>query len=76
MLAYYALANASALRLRPARGPPPRWVAVLGLVGCAVLAVTLPLRSILGGLAVALAGAITWAVRGNRGEKQVTAGRG
>ena len=56
VLTYYALTNASALRLGPDEGRPPRWVSVLGLVGCVVLAVTLPLPSILGGLAVALRG--------------------
>ncbi|KRD43818.1 transporter [Cellulomonas sp. Root930] len=67
VLTYYALTNASALRLRPDEGRPPRWVAALGLVGCVVLALTLPLPSVLGGLAVALVGAGVWAVRRGRG---------
>jgi APA family basic amino acid/polyamine antiporter len=64
VLTYYALTNASALRLRADENRPPRWVAVLGLVGCVVLALTLPLPSVLGGLAVALVGAGAWWVRG------------
>ena len=63
MLTYYALTNASALRLRADEGRPPRWVAVLGLVGCVVLALTLPLASVVGGAAVALVGAAVWWVR-------------
>ncbi len=66
VLTYYALTNASALRLGPDELRAPRWVAVLGLVGCVVLALTLPLPSILGGAAVALAGAGVWWVRARR----------
>ncbi|WP_399552398.1 APC family permease, partial [uncultured Cellulomonas sp.] len=69
VLTYYALTNASALRLGRDEGRPPRWVAVLGLVGCVVLALTLPLPSVLGGLAVALVGAGAWAVRRGRGRR-------
>ncbi|WP_343048277.1 APC family permease [Cellulomonas humilata] len=67
VLTYYALTNASALRLRADEGRPPRWVCVLGLVGCVVLALTLPLPSVLGGLAVALVGAGVWWIRRERG---------
>lgn len=69
VLVYYAVANASAYRLRPDRGQ--RWsriVAVLGLVGCAVLAVTLPLLSVLVGIVVVAVGMLGWRVaRGRRG---------
>lgn len=52
VLVYYAIANASAITL-----PGPRWswpwpIAVLGLAGCLTLAATLPLASVLSGLAV------------------------
>ncbi|GAA4896185.1 APC family permease [Actinomycetospora straminea] len=51
VLVYYAIANAAALTLGRARV-----LASLGLVGCVVLAVTLPLVSVLVGAAVLLAG--------------------
>ena len=41
VLLYYALTNASALRLRPAERRWPRGWAVLGLAGCAALSVSL-----------------------------------
>jgi len=56
VLVYYAIANASALRLG---GDGSRWVPVAGLVGCLLLAAALPRASVLGGLAVlALGGAV------------------
>nr|WP_240895314.1 APC family permease [Kineococcus siccus] len=63
VLAYYAVANACALTLTRAERRPPRWVPVLGLVGCVAVAVSLPASSVLGGGLVLLAGALTWAVR-------------
>jgi len=47
VLVYYAVINASALRLRPAERRWPRWTAWLGLVMCLALAVLLPLRAVL-----------------------------
>ena len=41
VLIYYAIANASAITLTEAEHRPPRWVPVLGLLGCAILAVEL-----------------------------------
>lgn len=52
VLVYYAVANASALRQPPEQRRWPRAVAALGLVGCVVLALTLPLGSVLVGAAV------------------------
>ncbi|HEX8632490.1 MAG TPA: APC family permease [Catenuloplanes sp.] len=52
VLVYYAVANAAALSLRRDEGAPPRAVPVLGLVGCLLLAATLPTDSVLTGLAV------------------------
>lgn len=72
VLTYYALTNASALTMTPDEGRPPRAVAILGLAGCVVLAATLPLASVLGGAAVALVGAGTWALR--RGRDRTHAG--
>ncbi|WP_456844971.1 APC family permease [Cellulomonas sp. P5_C6] len=63
VLTYYALTNASALRMTADERRPPRWVAVLGLAGCIVLALTLPVASVIGGAVVALVGAGVWAVR-------------
>ncbi|NEC70573.1 amino acid permease, partial [Streptomyces rochei] len=42
VLVYYAVANASAWTLRPEEGRPPRLVPVVGLAGCLLLALTLP----------------------------------
>ncbi|MBW3611415.1 MAG: APC family permease [Actinobacteria bacterium] len=52
VLAYYAVANASALRLAPAQRRWPRWWAAGGLAGCLLLAVNLPPASVVGGAVV------------------------
>lgn len=61
VLGYYALTNASALTLR-ARPVLP----ALGLVGCLVLAATLPSSSAASGAAVIAAGAVIFLVRNLR----------
>ena len=58
VLAYYAVANASALTL-----PGSRVVAAVGLAGCVLLATTLPVASVLAGAAVLGAGAASYALR-------------
>ncbi|PWK89535.1 amino acid/polyamine/organocation transporter (APC superfamily) [Lentzea atacamensis] len=63
VLAYYAVANASALTLTPGEGRPPAIVPVVGFLGCVVLAVTLPITSVLAGSAVLVLGAAIWGVR-------------
>ncbi|GAA3167553.1 APC family permease [Streptomyces virens] len=63
VLAYYAIANASALTLTPEEGRPPRIVPVVGLAGCAVLAFALPVASVVSGAAVLAAGATVYVVR-------------
>jgi APA family basic amino acid/polyamine antiporter len=63
VLAYYAIANASALTLTAAEGRPPRAVPALGLAGCLTLAFALPLASVLTGAAVLTVGALAYAVR-------------
>jgi APA family basic amino acid/polyamine antiporter len=63
VLAYYAVANASAWTLGPGEGRPPRIVPVLGLAGCVVLAFALPLASVVSGAAVLAAGAAVYGVR-------------
>ncbi|GIH19438.1 APC family permease [Rugosimonospora africana] len=63
VLAYYAIANASAWTLSPAEGRPPRVVPVVGLVGCVVLAVALPPSATIAGAAVLATGAAIYALR-------------
>jgi APA family basic amino acid/polyamine antiporter len=63
VLAYYALANASAWTLSPTEGGPPRLIPVVGLAGCLVLAFALPLTSVLSGTAVLICGAAAYGVR-------------
>nr|WP_055509913.1 APC family permease [Nonomuraea pusilla] len=66
VLVYYAIANACALTLSREEGAPPRAVPALGLALCLLLAATLPLTSVLWGLAVFAAGLALWAVRHRR----------
>jgi APA family basic amino acid/polyamine antiporter len=63
VLGYYAIANASSFTLGRAERRWPRWLSVLGFVGCIVLASALPAESIIGGLALLLSGVAVWAWR-------------
>ncbi|CAN5871573.1 APC family permease [soil metagenome] len=63
VLAYYAIANASAWTLGTSGGRGTRLVAGLGLVGCVVLAASLPRASVIGGVTVLAAGAAVWLAR-------------
>ncbi|MET7832923.1 APC family permease [Micromonospora sediminicola] len=65
VLVYYAITNAAALTLGrdPARKLPVRALAALGLVGCLLLAVNLPLPSVLAGFGVLALGAAWYALR-------------
>jgi APA family basic amino acid/polyamine antiporter len=60
VLTYYTLANASAWRLDTHERRWPRWLAGLGFGLCIVLAVTLPLVAVLGGMALLAAGSLAW----------------
>jgi APA family basic amino acid/polyamine antiporter len=60
VLIYYAIANASAWTLTTTEGRPPRLVSAVGLVGCLVLVISLPLSSSLIGLAVLVVGALVY----------------
>jgi APA family basic amino acid/polyamine antiporter len=60
VLTYYAIANASAWTLPPEHRSWPRALAVGGLAGCVVLAVFLPVASVVTGLAVLAVGAAVW----------------
>lgn len=57
VLTYYAIANASAWTLGM------RWVPLIGLLGCVVLAFTLPLASVTSGALVLATGGLLYAVR-------------
>ncbi|WUH99308.1 APC family permease [Spirillospora sp. NBC_00431] len=63
VLAYYAIANASAWTLTPTEGRPPRLIPITGLLGCLTLAFALPLSSVTTGAAVLALGAALYALR-------------
>jgi APA family basic amino acid/polyamine antiporter len=63
VLVYYAIANAAAYTLRKEEGAPLRLIPALGLVGCLLLAATLPATAVLGGLTVFAIGALWWVIR-------------
>ncbi|MFE3443733.1 APC family permease [Nocardia sp. NPDC059180] len=63
VLLYYAIANAAALTLRADEGRPLRVIPALGLIGCLVLACTLPAEAALAGAAVTAVGAIVYLLR-------------
>jgi APA family basic amino acid/polyamine antiporter len=63
VLVYYGVANAAAWTLGPAGGRWSRRRAGAGLVGCLVLAASLPAASVAAGAAVLAAGAAVWVVR-------------
>jgi APA family basic amino acid/polyamine antiporter len=58
VLAYYAVANASALTLRYRRLIP-----ATGLAGCLILGFSLPTTSVISGSAVIAVGALVWVIR-------------
>lgn len=68
VLAYYAIANASALTLGSDEGAPPRLVPWVGLVGCLALAFSLPATSLAAGsmLVAVGAAAVAWRSSLNR----------
>lgn len=63
VLVYYAITNASALRLGPEENRPPLIVPITGLVGCVVLATSLPLPAVVAGVLVLGVGAGLWWLR-------------
>ncbi|HEU5144767.1 MAG TPA: amino acid permease, partial [Dermatophilaceae bacterium] len=56
VLTYYAVANAAALTQDESHRRYPRWFQGVGLVGCLVLAVAVPIESLLSGAAVLVIG--------------------
>ncbi|MFE5690759.1 APC family permease, partial [Streptomyces sp. NPDC056512] len=63
VLAYYAIANASAWTLPPAQGRPARIIPALGLAGCLALAFALPASSVISGAVVLAVGAAAYGLR-------------
>ncbi|PXX70883.1 amino acid/polyamine/organocation transporter (APC superfamily) [Nocardia tenerifensis] len=63
VLLYYAVANAAAWTLTPDEGRPPRPIPLIGLSGCLLLAFTVPLNSVLAGVAVVGLGVLIYAAR-------------
>jgi basic amino acid/polyamine antiporter, APA family len=66
VLTYYAVANASAFTLEAAQRRWPRWLAVAGLLGCMVLAFSLPVASVAGGSLLLVAGAVVFWIRSQK----------
>jgi APA family basic amino acid/polyamine antiporter len=56
VLFYYAIANASALTLKPAERRWPRWLAFSGAAGCILIVFSLPLSAVIAGAIVQLVG--------------------
>lgn len=63
VLLYYAIANASAFTLEGAQRLWPRWLTVAGFAGCLVLAFSLPLEAVVGGVALVGAGCLVYGGR-------------
>ncbi|MBW3558013.1 MAG: APC family permease [Actinobacteria bacterium] len=63
VLTYYAITNAAALTLSAEQRRGPRVLAGLGLLGCALLALSLPKVSVMGGLVLLAAGSAGWVIR-------------
>jgi basic amino acid/polyamine antiporter, APA family len=64
VLTYYAVTNLAALTLRPEQRRWPRAVAVTGLIGCIVLAVSLPASVVVTGVGTLAIGVLMRAVVG------------
>lgn len=62
VLGYYLVANLAALRQDAGYRRYPRWLAVVGATGCAVLALSLPWATVLAGVGVVAAGVLGRAV--------------
>jgi basic amino acid/polyamine antiporter, APA family len=75
VLTYYAIANAAAATQPPEDRRWPRALNVAGLLGCALLVVTLPVTAILAGLVMVGAGVGgRWVLRAWRGPEKGPAG--
>lgn len=63
VLTYYAIANVCAWTLGPEQRRWPRTLPAAGVVGCLLLAFTLPVSSVVGGAVVLTIGAAIWGLR-------------
>jgi basic amino acid/polyamine antiporter, APA family len=72
VLVYYAIANLSALTLDRHERRWPRWLAVLGLLGCLTLAANLPGRAVVAGVAVLVAAMLARQLSGLRSSTSAT----
>lgn len=63
VLLYYAVANASAWTLTREERRWPRFISVVGGIGCIVVALTLPSASVIGGVSLMTVGAVVWRIR-------------
>ena len=66
VLTYYGIANASAFTQPAGHRRWPKGLQIVGLVGCALLALTLPIASVVGGGTMLAMGAAVWLVRNDR----------
>lgn len=73
VLVYYSIANAAAWTLKPQERRWPRPVAGLGLLGCLVLAVTLPPAAVAGGAGLVSSGALVYLFLSRRRRPRSTA---
>ncbi|NUP13637.1 MAG: APC family permease [Polyangiaceae bacterium] len=73
VLLYYAIANASAFTLGPSERKWPRWLAGAGVVGCVVVACSLPWQSVAGGAGLFAVGTVVYATQRARAEGERSA---
>ena len=65
VLIYYAIANAAAFTQADAQRRWPRILNAVGLLGCLLLVVTLPIQAVLAGVAMFVIGLAGWLVTGS-----------
>jgi APA family basic amino acid/polyamine antiporter len=76
VLLYHGIANAAGSTLTAKENRPARVVPVVGLTGCLLLAVTLPLPAVVTGAAVIAIGALLYATRHRPGKPPTLRRRG
>ena len=63
VLLYYLIANVAAYTQSPEQRRFPRVLQIIGMIGCAILVVTLPLNAVIGGTFIFVVGMIYRAIR-------------
>jgi APA family basic amino acid/polyamine antiporter len=63
VLVYYAIANAAALTLDAGERRWPRWIALLGVLGCGSLVISLPWTTLAAGAALFAIGVAFYLLR-------------